>query len=99
MEQIMSSTILTVVLWAGIGVLALVMAVWILRWVLGVNEILNALHAIRDELRVLRDQQVSARPSSTSKPDVARSDVPRTEPSPLDMPIPEDWRLGRQDTK
>jgi hypothetical protein len=99
MEQIMSSPILTVVLWAGVGVLALVLVVWILRWVLGVNEILNALHAIRDELQVLRDQQVGARPSSAPKPDAARSDVPPTEPSPLDIPIPEDWRLGRQDKK
>ncbi len=95
----MSSSIVTVLLWVGVGVLALVMAVWILRWVLGVNEILNALHAIRDELQILRDQQVGARPSSTPKPDAARSDVPRTEPSPLDMPIPDDWRLGWQDKK
>jgi hypothetical protein len=99
MEQIMSSPILTVVLWAGVGVLALVLVVWILRWVLGVNEILNALQAIRDELQILRDQQVTARPSSAPKPDAARSDVPQTEPSPLDIPIPEDWRLGRQDKK
>jgi len=99
MEQIMSSPILTGILWGGIGVLALVMVVWILRWVLGVNEILNALHAIRDELQILRDQQVGARPSPAPKPDAARSDVPQTESSPLDIPIPEDWHLGRQEKR
>lgn len=99
MEQIMSSPILTGILWGGIGVLVLVILVWILRWVLGVNEILNALQAIRDELQILRDQQVGARPSSTPKPDAAKADAPQTESSPLDMPIPEDWRLGRQEKR
>lgn len=97
MEQIMSSPIVTGLLLAGVGVLALVMIVWFLRWVFGVSEVLNALHAIRDELQILRDQQVGARPPSAPKPDAARSDVPRTEPVPLDMPIPDDWRLGQQD--
>lgn len=99
MEQMMSSPIISGLLLVGIGVLALVMVVWILRWVFGVNEILDTLHAIRDELQILRDQQVGARPSSAPKPDAARPDVPQTEPSPLDMPIPDDWRLGRQDKK
>ena len=97
MEQIMSSPILSGLLLVGVGVLALVIVVWILRWVFGVNEILNALQAIRDDLQILRDQQVGARPSSAPRPDAARADVPQTEPSPLDMPIPDDWRLGRQD--
>ena len=99
MEQIMSSPILTGILWGGIGVLVLVILVWILRWVLGVNEILNALQAIRDELQILREQQVGARPSSAPRPDAAQSDVPQTESSPLDIPIPEDWHLGRPDKK
>jgi len=95
MEQIIPSSLLILLFWASAGVIALVIVVWILRWLLGVNEILNRLQAIRDELRIIRQQQVTARPSSAAKPDAARSDVPQTELSHLDTPIPDDWRLGR----
>lgn len=97
MEQMISSNFLGLLFWAGVGVIALVVGVWMLRWVLGVNEILKELQAIRDELQILRERQVGARPASAAKPDAARSDVPQTEPSPLDIPIPDDWRLGRHD--
>jgi len=95
MEQIIPSSLsslLILLFWASAGVIALVIVVWILRWLLGVNEILNRLKAIRDELQVIREQQVSARPSS-----VARSDVSEPELSHLDIPIPADWHLGRHD--
>ena len=84
------SSLLMLLFWASAGVIALVLGVWILRWLLGVNEILNRLQAIRDELQIIREQQVPARPSSA-----ARSDVSEPELSHLDIPIPDDWRLGR----
>jgi len=92
MEQISSSSLLMLLFWASVGVIALVMVVWILRWLLGVNEILNRLQAIRDELQIIREQQVPARPFSAARPD-----LPETELSHLDIPIPEDWHLGRYD--
>ncbi len=92
MGQISSSSLLMLLFWASVGVIALVIVVWILRWLLGVNEILNRLQAIRDELQVIREQQGTARPFSA-----ARSDVSEPELSHLDIPIPEDWHLGRHD--
>jgi len=92
MEQISSSSLLMLLFWASVGVIALVMVVWILRWLLGVNEILNRLQAIRDELQIIREQQVPARPFSAARPDLSE-----TELSHLDIPIPEDWHLGRHD--
>ena len=86
------SSLLMLLFWASVGVIALVIVVWILRWLLGVNEILNRLQAIRDELQVIREQQGTARPFSA-----ARSDVSEPELSHLDIPIPEDWHLGRHD--
>lgn len=92
MEQISSSSLLGLLFWTGVGAVALVIAVWILRWLLGVNEILNRLKDIRDELQIIREQQVPASHSFAAKPD-----LPEPEPSRLDMPIPDDWRLGRND--
>lgn len=92
MEQISSSSLLMLLFWASVGVIALVMVVWVLRWLLGVNEILKKLQDIRDELEVIRAQQVPARPFSAARPD-----LPETELSHLDIPIPEDWHLGRHD--
>lgn len=92
MEQISSSSLLMLLFWASVGVIALVMVVWILRWLLGVNEILKRLQDIRDELEVIRAQQVPASPSFSAKPD-----VPQPELSHLDIPIPDDWHLGRHD--
>ena len=86
------SSLLILLFWASAGVIALVLGVWILRWLLGVNEILSRLQAIRDELQVIREQQVPARSSFAAKPD-----VPETELSHLDIPIPDDWHLGRHD--
>lgn len=86
------SSLLMLLFWASVGAVALVIVVWILRWLLGVNEILNRLKDIRDELQNIREQQVTARSSS-----VARSDVSEPELSHLDMPIPDDWHLGRRD--
>ena len=90
MEQISSSSLLILLFWASAGVMALVIVAWILRWLLGVNEILNRLQAIRDELQIIREQQGTARPFSVAKPD-----VPEPELSHVDIPIPDDWRLGR----
>ncbi len=95
MEQIMSSSLVVLLFWAAVGVIALVAVVWLLRWVFGVDEILKALQAIRDELQIIRRQQITARPSSATKPDATKADAPHTEPSHLD--IPEDWHLGRSD--
>jgi hypothetical protein len=92
MGQMIPSSLLLLLFWASAGVIALVIVVWILRWLLGVNEILNRLQAIRDELQAIREQQVPARPFSAT-----RSDVPEPELSHLDMPIPADWHLGRRD--
>ncbi|MGH7380945.1 MAG: hypothetical protein ACREKR_01765 [Candidatus Methylomirabilales bacterium] len=92
MGQIIPSSLLLLLFWASAGVIALVIVVLILRWLLGVNEILNRLQAIRDEVHVIRAQQVPARPFSAT-----RSDVPEPELSHLDMPIPDDWQLGRHD--
>ncbi len=92
MEQISSSNLLILLFWVGAGVIALVLGVWILRWLLGVKEILNKLKDIRDELEAIREQQVTARSSFAAKPD-----VPEAELSHLDIAIPEDWRLGRAD--
>ena len=90
MEQISSSSLLMLLFWASVGVIALVMVVWILRWLLGVNEILIRLQAIRDELQIIREQQGTARPFSVAKPD-----VPEPELSHVDITIPDDWRLGQ----
>jgi|GEM_PF-2226619 len=84
------SSLLMLLLWTSVGAVALVIVVWILRWLLGVNEILNRLQAIRDELQIIREQQGTARPFSVAKPD-----VPEPELSHVDIPIPDDWRLGR----
>lgn len=92
MEQISSSSLLMLLLWTSVGVIALVMVVWILRWLLGVNEILHGLQAIRDELQIIREQQAPAKPLSPARPD-----LPETELSHLDIPIPEDWHLGRHE--
>jgi hypothetical protein len=89
MEQ---TSLLMLLFWASVGAVALVIVVWILRWLLGVNEIVNRLKEIHDELEAIREQQVTARSSVTAKRDVSE-----TELSHLDMPIPEDWRLGRND--
>jgi hypothetical protein len=85
------SSLLMLLFWASVGAVALVIVVWILRWLLGVNEILNRLQAIRDELQVIREQQSTARPSSAGRPD-----LPQTELSHVDIQIPEDWHLGRR---
>lgn len=95
MEQITSSSLVVLLFWAAVGVIALVAVVWILRWVFGVDEILKALQAIRDELQIIRNQQITTRPSSAASPDAAKADAPHTEPSHLD--IPDDWHLGRRD--
>jgi hypothetical protein len=79
-------------LWIGAGATAFVIGVWILRWMLGIKEILNRLKDIREELDAIREQKVTARSSFAAKPD-----VPEAELSHLDMSIPEDWRLGRAD--
>lgn len=92
MEQISSSNLLILLFWAGAGALALVIVVWILRWLLGVKEILNGLKDIRDELEAIREQQVATRSSFAPKPD-----LPEAELSHLDIAIPEDWHLGRAD--
>jgi len=92
MGQMIPSSLLFLLFWASAGVIALVIVVWILRWLLGVNEILNRLQAIRDELQAIREQQGTARSSFAAKPD-----VPETELSHLDIPIPADWHLGRHD--
>ena len=84
------SSLLILLFWASAGVIALVIVVWILRWLLGVNEILNRLQAIRDELQIIREQQGTARPFSVAKPD-----VPEPELSHVDITIPDDWRLGQ----
>ena len=84
------SSFLMLLLWTSVGAVALVIVVWILRWLLGVNEILNRLQAIRDELQVIREQQSTARPFSVAKPD-----VPEPELSHVDITIPDDWRLGQ----
>lgn len=99
MERIVSPDLLILLFLAGAGVIALVVVMLVLRWVLGVKEIFDTLHAIQDELKIIREQQVAASRSATGKPDAVKSDVPHAEPSPLDMPIPEDWRLGRHDKK
>jgi hypothetical protein len=87
MEQ---TSLLMLLFWTGVGAVALVIGVWILRWLLGVNEILNRLKEIHDGLEAIREQQVTARSSFTAKPDVSESELSR-----LDIPIPDDWRLGR----
>ena len=95
MEQIIPSSLsslLILLFWASAGVIALVIVVWILRWLLGVNEILNRLKDIRDELQNIREQQVTGRSSSAAKPDVSEPEL-----SHLDIPIPKDWHLGRHD--
>ncbi len=92
MEQISSSSLLIPLFWAGVGAVAFVIGVWILRWLLGVKEILTRLKDIRDELDAIREQQVTARSSFAAKPD-----EPEAELSHLDISIPEDWRLGRAD--
>lgn len=97
MEHIISPDLLILLFLAGAGVIALVVVVLFLRWVLGVKEIFNTLHAIQDELQIIREQQVTGKPSSAARPDAARADARQTEPSPLDIPIPEDWRLGQHD--
>ena len=84
------SSLLMLLFWASVGVIALVIVVWILRWLLGVKEILNKLKDIRDELEAIREQHVTARSSFAVKPDVSEPELSR-----LDMPIPDDWRLGR----
>lgn len=90
MEQIIPSSLLMLLFWASVGVVALVIVVWILRWLLGVNEILNRLKDIRDELEAIREQQVTARSSFADKPEVSEPEL-----SHLDLPIPADWHLGR----
>lgn len=92
MEQMSSSSLLMLLLWTGAGAVAFVIGVWILRWLLGVKEILNRLKDIRDELDAIREHRVTARSSFAAKPD-----MPETELSHLDMSVPEDWRLGRPD--
>jgi len=92
MEQISSSSLLILLFWTGAGAVALLIVVWILRWLLGVKEILNKLKDIRDELEAIREQQVTARSSFAAKPDVSEPEL-----SHLDIAIPEDWRLGRAD--
>ena len=74
MEQISSSNLLILLFWAGAGAVALLIVVWILRWLLGVKEILNKLKDIRDELEAIREQQVTARSSFAAKPDVPEAD-------------------------
>jgi hypothetical protein len=80
------------IFWAIAGAVGLFIVVWILRWLLGISEILNKLREIHDELEAIREQQVTARSSFAAKPE-----APETELSHLDMPIPDDWRLGRAD--
>jgi hypothetical protein len=89
MEQ---TSLLMLVFWASVGAVGLVMGVWVLRWLLGVNEILNRIKELHDELEALREQQVAARSSFAARSDVSEPEVAR-----LDMPIPDDWRLGRND--
>lgn len=99
MEQMIPSDLLTLLFWSGAGLIVLVIVMWVLRWVLGVNEILNMLRTIQDELQIIRDQQVTGKSSPAARPGAAKAGASETEPSPLDIPIPEDWRLGRQDKK
>jgi hypothetical protein len=89
MEQI---SLLMLLFWTSVGAVALVIVVWILRWLLGVNEIVKRLKEIHDELEAIREQQVTARSSFAAKPELSEPEL-----SHLDMPIPADWHLGRHD--